>query len=285
MNLPPENPIQDFSEWLAGPPLIALKGTDQAASQYRLGSREYDWHQHARGQLFCVESGLIQVRSDRGSWLLPPHRAGWIPPNVPHRVQVSGALSGWSLWLVPSICRTLPQQPCVIGVTEVLAALARRAQGWNPQEALEAEQLRMVAVILDELRQPAHASLYLPMPTDPRLQRIASKLLDDPGASSTLEACAAWGAMSTRTLRRLMQAETGLSFARWRQQVQLAHALPLLAQGQTVSQVADTLGYASASNFIAMFRRAFGESPGRFFATRSMAESRSARSLSPARRT
>ncbi|MGE7960173.1 AraC family transcriptional regulator [Pseudomonas sp. NPDC089530] len=258
----------DFSEWLAGPSLIALKGSDEPGSEYRLGNREYDWHQHARGQLFCVETGLIQVRTAHGAWLLPPHRAGWIPANVSHRVQVSGALSGWSLLLMPEVCEGLPLQPCVIGVTEVLTALARRALAWDKHQALGPEQSRMVAVILDELRQPPEASLHLPMPTDPRLERVVRKVLENPAATPTLEMCAAWGAMSTRTLRRLMLAETGLSFSQWRQQAQLAHGLPLLAQGQTVSQVADALGYASPSNFIAMFRRAFGESPGRFFAAR-----------------
>ncbi|MEJ2793378.1 hypothetical protein WAE56_08175 [Iodobacter sp. LRB] len=27
--------------------------------QFLLGTREYDWHSHLRGQLFCIESGLL----------------------------------------------------------------------------------------------------------------------------------------------------------------------------------------------------------------------------------
>ena len=48
----------------------------------------------------------------------------------------------------------------------------------------------------------------------------------------------------------------------------LIHALERLAQGEAVATVADALGYASPSGFIAMFRRAFGASPGRYFAQR-----------------
>lgn len=46
------------------------------------------------------------------------------------------------------------------------------------------------------------------------------------------------------------------------------YALEALARGATVSQVADTLGYATPSNFIAKFRRVFGTSPARYFAQR-----------------
>ena len=75
--IPPSiEPIEDAG----GPALIALRGGDDPDSPYRLGSREYDWHSHVRGQLFCVESGLVHVRTSHGSWLLPP-RAGWIPPG------------------------------------------------------------------------------------------------------------------------------------------------------------------------------------------------------------
>jgi len=64
-----------------------------------------------------------------------------------------------------------------------------------------------------------------------------------------------------------MQAETGVSFTRWRQQAILIHALERLANGEAVNPIADPLGYASPSNFIAMFKRAFGLSPARYFQT------------------
>lgn len=59
-----------------------------------------------------------------------------------------------------------------------------------------------------------------------------------------------------------------MGFAQWRQQAGLVHALEALARGGPVAQVSDALGYATPSNFIAMFRRNFGQSPGRYFARR-----------------
>ncbi|KVD94930.1 AraC family transcriptional regulator [Burkholderia stagnalis] len=263
-----ETTSPDFSEWLDGPALIALRGNDDPASAYRLGTREYDWHTHARGQVLCVEAGLIHVHTPHGAWLLPPRRAGWVPPGVPHRVRVSGALSGWVLLAAPAFCAGLPARPCVIGVSEVLRALAYRAIDWDKQAALAPEHERMAAVIHDEIRRAPHEALHVPMPDDPRLARVARAVLDEPGSPRTLDAWAAFGAMSPRTLRRLMAAETGLSFAQWRQQARLAHGLDLLARGRPVAEVSDALGYASPSNFILMFRKALGDSPAHYFSRR-----------------
>lgn len=258
----------DLSEWPGGPWLIALRGSADPHSDYALGTRDYEWHQHVRGQLFCVEAGMLQVRTSQGAWLMPPRRAGWMPPNVPHQVRVSGALSGWSLLLAPEACKLLPGAPCVIGISETLRVLVNRAEAWDPCGPLTAQRERIAHVILDEIASAPHESLHLPMPQDGRLERVARAILDEPGSLRTLEDWAAVGTMSPRTLRRLMREETGLSFGQWRQQAQLSYALERLAQGESINQVSDALNYASPSNFIAMFRRAFGQSPARYFSTR-----------------
>ncbi|MFC2253859.1 helix-turn-helix domain-containing protein [Labrys portucalensis] len=258
----------DFIERSDGPPLVAIWGGEEPESRYRLGTREYDWHCHVRGQVFCVESGLVHVRTSHGSWLLPPHRAGWIPPGEHHWASVSGATSGWSVVVAPEQARQLPGLPCVFGISELMRALVRRAVSWTMQPSLFPEQQRIMQVLLDEMARAPHEPLHLPMPSDPRLVRIARAVLSEPGDTRTLEQWASWGAVSGRTLRRLMQAETGLSFAAWRQQVRLTHALEMLACGEPVATIADALNYASPSSFIAMFRRAFGESPARYFSGR-----------------
>lgn len=247
---------------------MALRGGDEPDSTYRLGSREYDWHSHVRGQLFCVDSGLVHVRTSHGSWLLPPRRAGWIPPGERHWASVSGAATGWSVIVAPSACAALPARPCVIGISELMQALVRRAVGWPGGQALASADARMAQVLLDEIQRAPHEPLHLPMPSDPRAARVARAVYERPDDPRSLEDWARWGALSPRSLRRLMDAETGMSFGRWRQQAGLIHALERLARGEAVATVADALGYASPSGFIAMFRRAFGESPGRYFARR-----------------
>lgn len=268
MNAVPEAAAADWSERPDGPLVIGIRGDDSPANAFRLGTREYGWHQHVRGQLFCVETGLIQVDTAQGSWLLPPYRAGWIPPGVPHEVRVSGALSGWTLLMAPSFCSDLPAAPCVVAISEVLRALAQRTTQWDKHAVFTPDQERMAAVIRDEILRAPHESLHVPMPTDPRLLRLARAILQDPGSPRTLDEWATFGAMSPRTLRRLMQAETGLSFGQWRQQVKLMQGLDMLARSFPVAAISDALGYATPSNFIAMFRKVFGDSPAHYFSAR-----------------
>ncbi|MBB3228225.1 AraC-like DNA-binding protein [Luteibacter sp. Sphag1AF] len=258
----------DHSERTEGPGLIAVRGDAADGGDFRLGTREIDWHHHVRGQVFCVESGLMHVRTRQGSWLLPPHRAGWIPPGEPHKISVTGVMGGWSLLIAPRACRPLPKRPCVIGVNELMLALVRRAVSWSDLDELSTAQKRMAAVLLEEIRHAPHEALHLPMPVDRRLLRIANAVLRQPNDSRTLEQWAEWAGLSSRTLSRLFAAETALSFAQWRQQARLTHALEMLAQGVPVAEIADALGYATPSNFIAMFRRGFGSTPGRFFVER-----------------
>lgn len=181
----------DNSERVDGPALIAFLGDDEEDSDFRLGTHEHDWHSHVRGQFFCVEGGLVHIRTAHGSWLMPPHRAGWMPPGVAHKVSVSGVLSGWGVLIAPHACDMLPTQPCVIGISDLMRALVQRAASWAGKEALTAEQDRVTAVLQDEIRRAPHEPLHLPMPTDRRLLRIAKAILARPQDNKTLEAWAA----------------------------------------------------------------------------------------------
>lgn len=260
--------LHELSERADGPPLIAVAGGDQPRSEFQLGTRETGWHSHLRGQVFCIDNGLIHVRTRHGSWLLPPHRAGWIPPGEPHTASISSVTSGWNIVITPEASRGLPDSPCVIGVSELMLALVQRAASWPMAERLQPAQRRITAVLLDEMRAAPHQPLHLPMPTDRRLLRIANALLEQPDDGRTMEAWAAWAGLSPRSLSRLFLAEVQTSFAQWRQQARLVHALERLAQGEAVASVADALGYATPSNFITMFKRSFGEPPARYFAKR-----------------
>lgn len=262
---PSKPQVHELIEQAGGPALIAYRIEREATSEYGEDTQTYDWHRHLRGQFFCVESGFVHVHTGHGSWMLPPHRAGWMPPGELHTVGISGAMSGWGVFIAPDIEHGLPERPCVIGVTELMRALVQRASSWTWHEQLDEGQERVMAVLLDEMRRAPHESLHLPMPLDRRLVRIAQAVFEQPHDNRSLDDWAAWAGLSSRSLSRLFRAETALSFAQWRQQARLSRALEHLAEGEPVASVADALGYASVSAFVAMFRRSFGQSPGRYF--------------------
>ena len=125
---------------------------------------------------------------------------------------------------------------------------------------------RLARVLLDEPLNMPVEQLHLPMSSEPRVRRITDALLRAPGDRSTLPEWAQRLAMSERSLARLMRRETGLSFGRWRQQLQLLVALRELSGGARVQQVAAELGYESVTAFITMFKKALGQPPARYLA-------------------
>ncbi|MFS2117083.1 helix-turn-helix domain-containing protein, partial [Herbaspirillum frisingense] len=71
-----------------------------------------------------------------------------------------------------------------------------------------------------------------------------------------------------RSFARFVQAETGMSFGRWRRQIHLMVALQRLASGSSVQRVSQDLGYDSVSAFITMFKKTLGKPPARYMAQR-----------------
>jgi AraC-like DNA-binding protein/mannose-6-phosphate isomerase-like protein (cupin superfamily) len=137
-----------------------------------------------------------------------------------------------------------------------------------------ARERRLGELALDELRRAAPLRLGIELPQDKRLRALCEAVIADPTRHATLDGWAAEAGASTRTVARLFRQQLGASFGPWRQQVLLARALTLAAQGRPMGLIAAELGYASASAFTAMVRRSVGAPPGRFFGTRRSATPR-----------
>ena len=248
-------------ERLDGQPVYGFRVDSRAGLEH-----EVDWHAHARAQLICVQSGLLTTRTRHGTWSLASGSAGWMPPGEPHTVLIDGPLRGWGLLLTPEACHDLPEQPCVIGISDLLQAIALRVCSWPPAREATPRQQHLLDVLLDEIRDAPRQRMHLPMPQDRRLLKIASQLLANPADDRSLAGWAAWAGLSSRSLTRHFRDETTLSFAQWRQQARLAEALRLLNEGRTVANTAHALGFSSASAFVTVFRRHFGTPPGRYLA-------------------
>ncbi|MCP3680546.1 MAG: helix-turn-helix transcriptional regulator [Gammaproteobacteria bacterium] len=107
--------------------------------------------------------------------------------------------------------------------------------------------------------------LVLPKLETLRLKRIAQALQKNPDNNNTL---ADWGQIvgaSSRTLTRLFLKETKMNFQQWRTQFRLLKSIEWLAQGMTIQQISQQLGYANSGAFIHMFRKAFGVTPKCYF--------------------
>ena len=218
-------------------------------------------HRHERAQLLYATAGTMRVVAAAGGWVVPPLRALWIPAALVHEIRMCGAVSMRTLYIDPGAAPFLPRVCAVIEVSPLLRELILAAMDEPLDYATDGRAGLVMALLLEELRHVDTAPLRVPMPSDRRLLALCRALLADPDTDTTLEAWADRVHASSRTLSRLFQRETGMSFGAWRQQVRLAEALSRLALGRSVAAVARELGYASPSAFSAMFRRALGATP------------------------
>ncbi|MGC5702109.1 helix-turn-helix transcriptional regulator [Pseudomonas sp. NFXW11] len=229
---------------------------------------ERPWHSHRKAQLLFPLSGVISCESAEGLWLAPPQCAVWIPSEARHKVQGLENAQGYCLFVEPEYARALPESCCTLAVSPLLQELLRRCAQLPVLYDLEGAAGRLMAVALDELAAAPREQIHLPMPRHEQLRRLAEQILEQPQRRLSLGQWAEQIALSERSLSRLIQAETGLSFGRWQRQLHILLGLKQLGRGDSVECVALTLGYDSASAFIRMFKKAVGQPPGRFFAER-----------------
>ncbi|WP_207620857.1 helix-turn-helix transcriptional regulator [Streptosporangium minutum] len=218
-------------------------------------------HSHTHHQLAWTRSGVLSIAVDDAYWVLPPTRALWLPAGVVHRTGATRDALLCSLYLNPVRCTLDWTEPTAVGVDGLLAHLIAYLAR---EDLADDARLRAEAVVLDLLHPLPALPIDVPLPVDERVRAVADTLLADPSDSRSLEAHARSIGVSRRTLTRLFVRDTGLSFDRWRTHMRLRAALPLLAEGRPVSQVAHTVGYATPSAFLAAFRRTVGTSPGRY---------------------
>ncbi|MBB3409946.1 AraC-like DNA-binding protein [Rhizobium sp. BK316] len=235
---------------------------------------ESEPHRHGKAQLLYVMSGVLTMRAAGGVWTVPPNCALWIPGGVPHSGRMAGHIKIGNLYIDAKLTGGLKDECGILFVQPFLRELIFRLEPRHDSPDMAPERLhRLVGVLLDELSAAPLEPIHLPMPTDRRLQRLTEAMVAEPGLRFTIDEWGARVGASNRTLSRLFQRETGMSFVRWRQQLHIGVALQRLAAGQLVTVIAGDLGYESVSAFIAMFRRMLGTTPTRYFSDQILASS------------
>jgi AraC-like DNA-binding protein len=220
-------------------------------------------HNHARGQLLGTLSGLATVGTGVGKWVVPPTTAVWIPPRRDHDFHSHGTFRCWSVYVAERLCARFPVEPQVLQVSDLLREAVARTARWSGH-ANAPTQRRLCAVILDEILLLPPMPFELPMPSDLRLVRIASAIIERPEERCGMEEWAGYGGISPRTLTRLFPAQTGFTFTAWRQRALILKAMELLAKGSSVTCTAFDLGYETVSGFIDVFKANVGVTPANY---------------------
>lgn len=223
-------------------------------------------HAHDEAQLTFAASGMIQLHTDEGVWLVPSQLVAWIPAGVPHRLDIITDTELWMVQLHPSVIAEwtppdFPDHPFASKVTPLMRALLAKAV---EDDAKPNKAELVVRLILLELCAVPDAPTYLPLPKNPVAKRVAEIALGDHRNLLDLAELASRAATSIRTASRLFPQETGMTLKAWRQRARIVRAMEQLAQGKAVAHVANDAGFSSTAAFSCAFRQVTAITPSAF---------------------
>ncbi len=264
------NPSENCSE---SSPVLRLEtpmiDKDRPVTPLRLAGKRreqgtfLEQHQHPQGLIIAIQSGLVILHSGDEVHCVLPGQFCWVPGDIDHGTHWFGAIEGICLYLQPALCAGFTPAPAIFTQTPLSEAMIGRLA--DAPLLSQPHTLSLLDSLTHEVQLMHPGGFHLPMPTEPRLQTLAHRLLDQPEHNSSIEEWAQQAGMSLSTLSRRFRQQTGITPGQWRQQVRMLHALELLFTGQTVTEVSLAVGYDSLSAFIHGFRKTFGITPSRYF--------------------
>ncbi|NRD72526.1 helix-turn-helix transcriptional regulator [Shewanella sp. VB17] len=243
----------------------------QKVVSYRARGGDYEAetpsHQHHKCQLVLALSGFVKCKIEDAIWMVPPHCAVWIPSQVAHSNHISSNAKVCMLFIDPDV-DGMPEKSCTLSVSPLLRELIIHLSEQEQDYLSHTPTAKLVEVLIDQLQIMPTECFNFPTPTEPRLNTIATQLMDTPADRRCIREWATQYAMSERTFTRLVKQETGLTFGRWRGQLHIVLALQKLATGEAVQSIADELGYESVSAFITFFKKTLGKPPKQYMRLR-----------------
>ena len=222
-----------------------------------------DTHSHRRAQFLYGASGLMEVDTDDGAWVVPPHSGVWIPAGKPHRVRMVG-VSTCSLYIEPSAAPRAGSRCEVLMVSPLLRQLLLEAIDAPLHHEPRGRDGLLMRLALHEIARARMLPLFAPLPLHPGLAALCRAFLHQPQAHASPRDWAGRLHQSERSFSRFFRSETGMAFSEWRQHACLLSALAQLAAGKPVTAVALELGYDSPGAFSTMFRKKLGHPPSEF---------------------
>ncbi|QYJ02796.1 AraC family transcriptional regulator [Nocardioides panacisoli] len=243
-----------------GPPtgLMVLHYPRQAAVPDFPNSRNDFTH-----QLYWSPDGVLAATRGSRTAFAGPDRAVWARRGAVVEVAALGRQRVLRCCLRQAPPAVADQASAVVGLSprtaEGLLEIVRPG-------VTEARGLAVREVLMADLSVAEVAPLDFAAVEDGPARAVASALLRDPADPTSLADWARRLHVSAKTLQRCFERDYGCSFSQWRTRTRLALSIALLRR-HTVTETAHLVGYATASAYVAAFRRAYGVTPARYVAT------------------
>ncbi|MDR2372802.1 MAG: AraC family transcriptional regulator [Bifidobacteriaceae bacterium] len=217
-------------------------------------------HAHATHELLWNRRGASTATIGARTWTITPVIGLWVPAGVLHAGRAPAGTWYRTAHFDLRATAALPPEPVAVEVTALLGLLLDRLA----EPELTERSRDLTEMLVFDLLKPSAQALLVHLPRRPLLAPILAAHQGDPADARTLADWARELGVSSRTVTRAFRVETGLGFADWQAAFRAQQAALLLGGGLAVDEVAELVGYRSASAFGVAFRRVTGMSPGRF---------------------
>jgi AraC-like DNA-binding protein/quercetin dioxygenase-like cupin family protein len=225
------------------------------------------WHHHPYHQLEYALSGIAEVETERGRYLLPPRQAIWIPAGIAHDTTLRG-VSSVSVFFHPDDYESGVEHAAILAVPSILREMIQCAQRWpidrpDVDDPIAAGFFRALALLIAERVDDA-LPLWLPSINDSLVADVIDLAASGSSTLSLERACAVVG-ISQRTLRRRIRADIDMSWSEYVLHANLMRAMALLAGSDcSVIEISSRCGFDSPSGFVRAFRKLTGTTPSTY---------------------
>lgn len=254
----------------AGVPMIDLRRGGCALA----GSHLYEgeglitgWHSHDVHQIEYAISGIVEVETAAGHYLLPPQQAAWIPVGLQHQATMNPDVKTISVMFDPSLVPDAGDRARILAVSPLIREMMIYALRWSIERPGGDAESDGFFVTLGHLVSEAldhEAPLNLPTSEDP-IVNAAMAYTKEHLDTVTVEEVSRAVAVSQRTLRRQFSESIGWSWRTYLLHARMLRAMALLAApGQSVQETATAVGFDSISSFTRAFSAFCQETPSSY---------------------
>ena len=221
-------------------------------------------HSHGLDQLALISGSAAIIETDAVYVVHPLLKALWLPAGVEHAVYSPRRFMLHSLYFPAGSLRS-SAGPEVLGLDNLTRELILFLCAAPRPSQRDARHENALALLGQLLPLATAESFSLPRPVSARARKLADHFTSHPHDGRALEIVVAEvGGASLRTFERLFMEETSLSLAAWRRQSRMLASLSLLAEGQSMAEIAHAVGYDSPAAFSTAFKQCFGISPSNY---------------------
>jgi AraC-like DNA-binding protein len=225
------------------------------------------WHFHDLHQIEYACRGVVEVRSQSGHYLLPPHQAAWIPAGLQHQTTLNAGARTLAVLFDPRLIPTAGDRVRIIAVSALLREMMLHSVRW-PISRLESDSqadsfFQTLGYVVGEALNDERP-LSLPVSTDPVVTEAADYTLAHLPQITVGEVSRAVN-VSERTLRRLFDTRLGMSWRSYLLRARILRAMAMLAEpDRSVLDVSVAVGFDDVGAFARSFARHCGETPSAY---------------------